>query len=234
MNEQPSYFLDQLFKPSQSDLFGLSDVLLAMAVSTLLTLVLTLVYRYTHRGTNYSQSFLLTMFIMGVATAVVMMIIGSNIARAFSLVGALSIIRFRTPVKDPRDLAYLFTVVIAGMGCGTGFYSAAIAMTAFVSVLAIILYASNYGIKGKLESVLRVTYKVEDETLERIEKQINESFSEFKLINRILDFGDDEETNVYIVRPDKHTAEKDIERQLREINGVVNLSIYQSDQHAPF
>lgn len=98
---QFEHFLSQLFR-SDEVLFGLADVLLALVVSTILCLMLGYVYRRTHRGTSYSQSFLVTLFLMGITTAVVMMVIGSNIARAFSLVGALSIIRFRTAVKDPR------------------------------------------------------------------------------------------------------------------------------------
>ena len=234
MSEQPNYFLDQLFRPSETDLFTLPDILLAMTVSTLLTFILASVYRYTHRGTSYSQSFLLTMFIMAISTAVVMMVIGSNIARAFSLVGALSVIRFRTPVKDPRDLAYLFAVVITGMGCGTGFYLASITMTAFIAIVAVTFYIANYGIKGKLECIFRVTYKVGQERLDRIEKQMGGYFSEFKLINRILDFGDDNATNVYVVRPGRATNIEDVEAELRKIDGVTALSLYQSDQHAPF
>lgn len=228
------YFLDQLFRPSETNLFSLSDVLLAMTIATLLAFILAQVYRFTHRGTSYSQSFLVTMFVMAVATSVVMMIIGSNIARAFSLVGALSIIRFRTAVKDARDTAYLFAAMIAGMGCGTQFYMAAIAMTAFVSALVTILYVADFGIKQKLESIIRVTFRVDDDIVEKIEGEIEAAFSEFRLINRILDFGDGEETNVYVVRPRRSTETGDIERRLRALDGVVNLSLYQSDQHAPF
>ena len=131
---------------------------MAMVMSTLLTFVFAHVYRQTHRGTSYSQSFLVTMFLMAVTTSVVMLIIGSNIARAFSLVGALSIIRFRTAVKDARDTGYLFASMVVGMGCGTQFYLASISMTAFVSALMLGLYVSDYGLKRKLESILRITY----------------------------------------------------------------------------
>jgi uncharacterized membrane protein YhiD involved in acid resistance len=234
MNDYSGYFLDKLFQSSETELFGTADVFLAMTVSALLCFVLAQVYRYTHRGTSYSQSFLVTMFAMAVCTAVVMMIIGSNIARAFSLVGALSIIRFRTAVKDPRDTGYLFAAMIQGMGCGTGFYLASISLTAFVAVLMIVLYATDYGLKQKLESIVRVSYKSGDETLARIEHELERSFREFQLINRILDFGDDEETNVYVVRPGRSGQAKEIEQRLGSIEGVVNLSLYQSDQHAPF
>ena len=96
-------WIEALFPPGGADLFSATDLLLAMVTAALLSFVLSAVYRHTHRGTSYSQSLLVTMVLMAVATSVVMLIIGSNIARAFSLVGALSIIRFRTAVKDPKD-----------------------------------------------------------------------------------------------------------------------------------
>jgi uncharacterized membrane protein YhiD involved in acid resistance len=228
------YFLDRLFRPGELELFGPADVFLAMAVASLLVFVLSSVYRYTHRGTSYSQSFIITMFLMAVSTSVVMMIIGSNIARAFSLVGALSIIRFRTAMKDARDTGYLFAAMIAGMGCGTDFYMASIMLTAFVSVLMVVLHVSNYGLKQKLESVIRVTYRRGGETVGNMEAELARAFSEFRLINRVLDFGDEEETNVYVVRPRRGGDTSEIESQLRSVDGVVRLSLYQSDQHAPF
>ena len=234
MTGDMNYFLDKLFRPSETELFTIPEVFLAMTVSSLLCFILANVYRYTHRGTSYSQSFMVTMFIMAVVTSVVMMIIGSNVARAFSLVGALSIIRFRTAVKDARDTAYLFTAIILGMGCGTEFYMASISLTGFIAVLMILLYVTDYGLKKKLESIVRVTYKVGDGTLKKIEGELEESSPKFKLINRILDFGDDEETNVYVLRPSSNGSTRDIEERLRNVDGVVNISLYQSDQHAPF
>ena len=235
MTEESNYFMDLLFRPAAAELFSAPEVLLAMTISTLLSFILSVVYRTTHRGTSYSQSFILTMFVMSIATAVVMMIIGSNIARAFSLVGALSIIRFRTAVKDPRDTSYLFASMIGGMGCGTQFYMAAIMMTLFISGLVLVLYAFDYGIKGKLESILRITFVCSNnDPQDQIEAHLGRSFRNFRMINRILDFGPDEATNVYVVRPGPSTDHSAVEQGLREIEGVVNLSVYQSDQHAPF
>jgi uncharacterized membrane protein YhiD involved in acid resistance len=234
MNGESSQFLDRLLQPGTSEVFGTADIFLAMSVSTLLCLALSQVYRYTHRGTSYSQSFTVTMFAMAVCTAVVMMIIGSNIARAFSLVGALSIIRFRTAVKDPRDTGYLFATMVAGMGCGTGFYVAAISMTAFFCALMVTLYLMDYGLKQKLERVVRLTYRPEDDALQKIEAELDRSFREFKLINRILDFGDEAETNVYIVRPSPKTSSAEVEARLGRIEGLLSVSVYESDQHNPF
>ena len=230
MNES---FFDQLFRTAESDIFTFSDIALAMTITTLLTFVLAQIYRQTHRGTSYSQSFLVTMFLMAVTTSVVMMIIGTNIARAFSLVGALSIIRFRTAVKDSRDTGYLFAAMIVGMGCGTQFYLASISMTAFIALLMLGLYVMDFGLKSKLESIVRVTYKATDGTLGRIEKELEGSYRDVRRINRMLDAGEGNETNVYVVRPGS-TPPSDVEGRLKNIDGVMNIALYESDQHAPF
>ena len=87
---------------------GALDVAISMILAFILTLILTETYKLTHRGTTYSQQLLFTMIIMSLSVSVIMLIIGSNIARAFSLVGALSIIRFRNPIKESRDISYIF------------------------------------------------------------------------------------------------------------------------------
>ena len=227
-------FLDQLFRTAESDLFTFSDIATSMVMSTLLTFVIAHVYRQTHRGTSYSQSFLATLFLMAVTTSVVMLIIGSNIARAFSLVGALSIIRFRTAVKDSRDTGYLFAAMVVGMGCGTQFYLASISLTAFVSGLMLVLYVSDYGIKTKLESIVRVTYTTANGSASGIESVLDSSYKDVRRINRMLDVGDGQETDVYVVRQAKSSDAKEAEARLRDIDGVVNIAIYESDQHAPF
>ena len=70
-----------------------------------------------------------------------MVIIGSEIARAFALVGAMSIIRFRNPVKDPRDVAFLFVTIAIGMACGVGFYMYA---TVFTFTIVILMLCMHY------------------------------------------------------------------------------------------
>jgi uncharacterized membrane protein YhiD involved in acid resistance len=211
--------------------FSIGDVMLSMTVSALLCFMLAHVYRETHRGTSYSQSFLITMLLLGVSVSIVMMIIGSNIARAFSLVGALSIIRFRTAVKDPRDTGFLFAAMIAGMGCGTQFYMPAIALTLFVSVLVLALYHFDYGVKQRLELILQVTSTDREEIVAGVERELGDSYSSFKRINRILDFGDGNVTNVYVVKPAKRGKDRNIEARLKNVEGVIRLAMYESDQH---
>jgi uncharacterized membrane protein YhiD involved in acid resistance len=102
--------------------FAAGDVILTLLVSLAASVVLGFVYRATHSGISYSKTFVQSLVILGMTVSVVMLVVGSNIARAFSLVGALSIVRFRNAVKETRDVAFVFLVMVVGMAAGTRFY----------------------------------------------------------------------------------------------------------------
>jgi uncharacterized membrane protein YhiD involved in acid resistance len=106
-------------------------------------------------------------------------------------------------MKDPRDTGYLFAAMIAGMGCGTQFYMPSIALTVFVSVLMLAVHYMDYGVKSRLESILRITFSDTDEEHARIEQELAQVCQTHKLINRIREFGDGLVTNVYVVMPGK-------------------------------
>lgn len=131
------------------------DILINMTLALVLGLVISTVYKVTHRGLSYSQSFMLTIVFITLIVSIVMMVIGNNLARAFALVGALSIIRFRTVIKDTKDTAYVFMALAAGMAAGTSTYFLAAAGTVFMGVVALILHAGNYGSLYKSEFILR-------------------------------------------------------------------------------
>ena len=92
--------------------FSAMDMVLVMVLSFALSAFIGWIYKLTHRGTSYTQSFVFTLVLNGMVVALVMMIVGSNIARAFSLVGALSIIRFRNAVKETRDVGFIFFTMV--------------------------------------------------------------------------------------------------------------------------
>ena len=127
------------------------------------------VYRYTHKGLSYSQSFTHTILFVAVIVAIVMMVIGGSLARAFALVGALSIIRFRTVVKDTKDTAYVFLALAVGMAAGTSNYFLAVAGTALMSVLAIVVHKANYGSLFKSEFILRFSFSQEHSSADYLE-----------------------------------------------------------------
>jgi hypothetical protein len=130
--------------------------ILALFTSFFLSMALAFVYRLTHRGLSYSVSFVHTIIVMGVTVSVIMVLIGSNLARAFALVGALSIIRFRTAIKDPRDVAFIFMAMAAGMACGVGYYVIGLVFTLFVCPMTWFLYRFEIGSMPSSEVLLKV------------------------------------------------------------------------------
>jgi uncharacterized membrane protein YhiD involved in acid resistance len=139
-----------------ADAFGLAEVIVALVLSYVLCLMLAYFYRQSHRGLSYSVSFVHAMILLGVTVSVIMLIIGSNIARAFTLVGALSIIRFRNPIKDSRDVAFIFMAMAIGMSVGTGFYLTAVVFTLFACFMAYTLTRFEIGATSRQEMLLKV------------------------------------------------------------------------------
>ena len=148
-----SEFLTNIYTPD--------EVLINLATAFALVMVIAFTYRRTHRGLSYSQSFVLTLVLVGVVTAMVIMVIGNNLARAFALVGALSIIRFRTVVKDTKDTAYVFFALAAGLAAGTSSYFIALAGTTFLCAVAFVLDRVNFGSLYKSEFILRFRANIE-------------------------------------------------------------------------
>src|SRR5688572_3850739 len=132
------------------------QTLAALLLSFFLSLVLAYIYRQTHRGVSYSVSFVHSMILMGITVTLIMIVIGSNIARAFSLVGALSIIRFRTAIQESHNVAFPFATMAVGMAAGTGFYDLAILFTLFLAPAVYFLYRFQIGSQPTREVLLKV------------------------------------------------------------------------------
>jgi|TARA_B110001452_G_C15096495_1_gene382362 uncharacterized membrane protein YhiD involved in acid resistance len=152
MNTSVKSFLNQ---EVITNIYLPGEVIINLVLAFILGLIISLVYKRTHKGLSYSQSFVVTNIFVAVIVCMVIMIIGNNLARAFALVGALSIIRFRTVVKDTKDTAYIFWSLAAGMASGTGSYFLAIIGTLILTIIAIILYVTNYGSVYKSEFILQ-------------------------------------------------------------------------------
>lgn len=144
----------------QGDQLGTVEVLFSLALSLLCTWVIARIYRFTHRAADYSQGYVTSLVLMGLVTTLIMIVIGSNIARAFSLVGALSIVRFRNAVKETRDVAFIYFVMAVAMACGTRFYAVALIATAVISAVLVSMYVTNFGASQRIpERLLTVQFR---------------------------------------------------------------------------
>ena len=107
---------------SNSGNLSTEDIVIRIVVAAALGGAIFLSYWITHSGTIYSRKFNITLLTLTILTATVMTVIGNNIALSLGMVGALSIIRFRTSIKDSRDTIYIFWTIIVGICCGVGDY----------------------------------------------------------------------------------------------------------------
>lgn len=104
---------------------SVEDIILRIGVSAIFALAIFISYRLTHSGSVYSAKFNITLVTLTILTTMVMTVIGNNLALSLGMVGALSIIRFRTSIKDSRDTAYIFWTIIIGICCGVGDFTVA-------------------------------------------------------------------------------------------------------------
>ena len=143
-------------------------VLTNLGVALACGIIIALVYRFIYKGPSYSASYVNSLVLLSLITALVIMVIGNNLARAFGLVGAMSIIRFRTAVRDVQDIVYIFFALAVGMASGVGLHAIAIAGTLVVCLVSVVMVTFNFGAPGKAEYVLQLIYHPSKVTESRI------------------------------------------------------------------
>lgn len=110
-----------------------------MTVALVLGMVIFITYRLTYSGAAYSKKFNASLMMMTLVTTVVMTVISNNIALSLGMVGALSIIRFRMAIKDPRDTTFIFWCIAVGICCGISFYTVAAIGSLYIFAVMLIL-----------------------------------------------------------------------------------------------
>ena len=136
--------------------FSMLDVTLALILSFILTAFIGWIYMKTHKWTSYTQSYVVTLVMMWMIVSIIMLIVGSNIARAFSLVWALSIIRFRNAVKETRDVGFIFFAMAIGMAMWTKFYLLWILATLVISIAIVIMTKFNWYSRPVISQILKI------------------------------------------------------------------------------
>ena len=133
------------------------NIFFSMLVATLIGVVISQVYKLTHRGVNYELSFMTSLVMLAPIVAIVMLFIRGNLVLSLGLVGSLSIIRFRTPIKDTRDMVYLFWVIAVGLGAGTYNWGMVALASMFILGVIFVLYLIKYGRSQNQDYVLVIS-----------------------------------------------------------------------------
>lgn len=201
------------------------EVVANLILAFILGIAVASVYRLTNRNRALNQSFLMTMVILSMVVALVMMVIGNSVARAFSLVGALSIIRFRTVVKDNRDIAYVFFALAAGMAAGVGNYPIALFGVGIILLLLLILDFIKFGVATRDLYLLRlqtIPTDITESTFMPIFDEVFKSYS--RLSTKTVRMGQFIEYS-FLVRVKSGFNDEQIINRLSMVEGMERVSM---------
>ena len=187
---------------SANSTLSTKEIIISLAISVLLAFFMYWVYKKTYSGVVYSKNFNVTLVLVAIITTVIMLVIGSNLALSLGMVGSLSIIRFRTAVKEPRDIAFLFWAVCIGLSCGARMFdvitlgSVVIALVLFVfkmdiynvnNYLLVAKVRNDGGETSALEEIVKGNVKRMKMRMQTVSGNITEVTYEISLTNKNLE-----------------------------------------------
>lgn len=168
------------YSTSSTDSFTPTQLIISLGSAFAIGIFLAFIYQRTSRDRNNNQGFALTLAVLPAILAIIIMLIGSNVARAFSLAGAFSIIRFRSAPGDPRDIAQVLFALAVGLACGMGYIAYAVLFAIIVSLVILILSAVHFGQRTNTRKQLIKILVPEDvsysEILEPIIRQYSDNY----------------------------------------------------------
>lgn len=197
---------------------SIQTILIRMTVALLVAVFIYFIYKFTFNGVTFNRNFGGTIFITTLVTAVIMMIIGSNLALSLGMVGALSIIRFRNAVKDSRDITFVFWSVAAGLAAGTGLYPVALLGTLFIGICVVIFGLTGFSDTGYL-LVIRADSSLEHD---RLSKTLNHYTKKFRM--RMKNTAEDSVEIIYELQFRKGADNAFVEK-VSQIQGVLSVNL---------
>ena len=135
--------LDTIISSTTGESFTLTNTLIILGVAIILGVLISIVYMKTNKV--YTEAFPLTLIMLPVIISIIILLVGNNVARAFSLAGAFSIIRFRSAPGNPKDLSYVFFTLAVGLALGMGYIGYGVLFTIILCAVMIILAEINFG-----------------------------------------------------------------------------------------
>ena len=196
----------------------IQTVLLVLLVAFLVSLIIYLTYKNTYTGVLYNPRFNVSLIMITMVTTMVMVVIGSNISVSLGMVGALSIIRFRTAVKDPRDTAFIFWCVVSGLACGTQNYTIVIVGSVFI---CLILFLFKKFTTKNNKYVLIIKGKSFD--LKEVEKTLDKKLKDYICKGKYISVNGME--TIYDVKIKDSKISDDIIVSLSKVSGVNTINI---------
>ena len=149
--------LDTILTSTTGESLTLANTLIIIGASIILGLIISISYMKTSKEEVVTSGFAVTLIMLPAIISIIILLVGNNVARAFSLAGAFSIIRFRSEPKDPKDISYIFFTLAVGLSAGMGYVGYAVLFTIILCLIMFILKFINYGEADKSFFELRIT-----------------------------------------------------------------------------
>ena len=223
--ETSTLSFDDIFKSSfleKSASFSLIDSIIGLTSAFIIGLFIYYVYKKTFNGVVYSHSFNISLMVMTLATALVIMGISQNVLLSLGMVGALSIVRFRTPIKDPMDLMFLFWSVVVGILCGAGFIPLAVIGTIVIG-LVIVLFQNKIVVENPFLVVVKYEF---EETGANIERLLEQNAKKYVLKSSSI-VSDSQTEVTYEVRLKENEAK--LVSAIHKLDGVESVTMLSYD-----
>ena len=170
---------------SNINTFSTLDVLLALGLSFVLGLFIFLIYKKTYQGVMYSDSFGVSLIAMSMITSLVIIAVTSNVVLSLGMVGALSIVRFRTAIKEPMDIAFLFWAIAVGIVLGAGLLPLAIIGSVIIGIIIVIFSTRKIGDTPYILVVSCENEETENAAYELIKAEAKKSLLKSKAVNKL-------------------------------------------------
>ncbi|MBQ3462505.1 MAG: DUF4956 domain-containing protein [Clostridia bacterium] len=198
------------------------NIILSMATALIFGILISLTYIYTHKD-RHQQSFAITLTMLPIILTVIILFVGSNVARAFSLAGTLSIIRFRSAPGDPEDIGYIFFDIAAGLACGVGLFLWGAIFVILLCLVMIFISKTNYARPKSTAKQLKITIP-ENLDYEGVFDEILKRYTNSYVLRRVktTDLGSLFELT-YSLKMIKGADEKELIDELRTRNGNLNI-----------
>ncbi|MDR3377314.1 MAG: DUF4956 domain-containing protein [Verrucomicrobiae bacterium] len=161
---------------------GAEQIIASLLICFLLSSAVAAVYRWTFQSLSYSRSFIHTMILASMAVSMIIMTVGNSLARGLGILGSLAIVRFRTPVRDTRDMTFLFICLGIGVACGSAVYGVAIIGSLVICVAAVLLHWSPFASRRQHEALLRYVLPPGSASEEKVKDIMRSTCSAFSLI----------------------------------------------------
>lgn len=223
--------LDDLFSNDIATSLTVGGTIGIIAASLILGLILSLVYLYTHKNESCSSSFAVTLIMLPVTVAIIILLIGNNVARAFSLVGAFSLIRFRSAPGDSKDIAYAFFALSVGLALGLGYIAYAVLFECILCGVMLVLWATKFGQKDNEGMRLRILLPEDREYQGAFDDILKKYTNSYKLTKvKTAEYGSLFEITYDVILKNGADTKSFID-SLRCKNGNLNIVLSANEKH---